>query len=369
MDLPATAESLREYRRGGVQALAAGGLLTALGVGVGVLSGLDGGWSRSVTSVIVGLGLTALCAGSFSWPMARRFRRVLGARAWSAHAAVAVADDWKGETVVLAAPDGEERWTLRVIASRTRWTPVRPVAPGVLWWCGDPRVGGVLALPGGGPLFWARPLRGEAVRRRVLDHAEGAGLSALEVPDPPDHRAASLAFPAAPPAEVAAARRKELRRRLTGRWRWVVLPFAVVLALAWNWIGAADADPQTDLTVVSEEADGDCVVRWKDPWDGRERTGPFACDPTRDPLLVGSWETAFVVSYGPWKGDLYGYVGERRVGSDPDGTVGALATVGFFGVLGGLAVGWWSFWHRRGALRRAAPTGVVPREPQEAVGS
>ncbi|MEV6202518.1 hypothetical protein AB0M64_21435 [Streptomyces sp. NPDC051771] len=360
VEWPETVEALREYRRGGAQALAAGCVLMALGLAVGVAAGgVERGWPGFLFAAV---GLVAVGAGASSWPMLRRFRRVLGAGTWSAHAAVAWADDWKGETVVLAAPDGGERWPLRVVASRQRWTPVRPVTPGVLWWCGDPLVGGVLALPGGGPLFWARPLRGEAVRRRVLEHSEETGLTASDLRMPAPPVPATPGPPDAVSAEAGAARRKEFRRRLTGRWRWVLVVSSVVLALAWQWTDADDADPQIGLTVVSEEADGSCVVRWKDPWDGRVRTGPFACDPARDPLLA-DWENAFVVSYGPWKGDLYGYVGGRRVGSDPYGTVEAMGLGSLSGLLVGLVGAWWSFWHRRARLRRVVRDAVaVPQD-------
>ncbi|MFH9957835.1 hypothetical protein ACH4OX_26960 [Streptomyces roseolus] len=351
VDLPETAEALREYRRGGVLALTAGILLSALGIACGVL-----GWGAAFAAVLLGLGATAVGAGVSAWPLERRFRRTLGAGAWSAHAAVAVRDDWKGETVVLVAADGEGRWPFQVFASRQRWTPVRPVAPGVLWWCGDPRVGGVLALPGGGPLFWARPLKKEDVRRRVLERAEEAGLAAVPeaaLADPRPVRAPVAPGPASSPLVPAASWRKERRRRLTGRWRWLFVVSALVLALARTWTDASDADPQIDLTVVSEEADGSCVVRWTDPWDGRERTGPFRCDPERGAGLE-DWETGFVVSYGPWKGELYGFQGDRYHGSAAWDTVEAVGLGSLGGLLVGLIGGWAGFWHRRSRLRRAA---------------
>ncbi|MFG2310276.1 hypothetical protein ACGFS9_16645 [Streptomyces sp. NPDC048566] len=59
------------------------------------------------------------------------------------------------------------------------------------------------------------------------------------------------------------------------------------------------------LDVVREAADGACTVHWKDPLDGRMRDEAFTCDPDRDPILRGSYDTAREVASGPWKGDLY----------------------------------------------------------------
>ncbi|MGW2562053.1 hypothetical protein ACWCXB_22925 [Streptomyces sp. NPDC001514] len=90
-------------------------------------------------------------------------------------------------------------------------------------------------------------------------------------------------------------------------------------------------DPQIDLTVLSEKPDGRCVVRWTDPFDGRERTGPYRCDPDREPELHDR-ETGFVVSYGPWKGDLYNAEWEGTAADDVNAAVGlsglALLAVG-----------------------------------------
>ncbi|MGJ3559441.1 hypothetical protein ACR6C2_14670 [Streptomyces sp. INA 01156] len=85
---------------------------------------------------------------------------------------------------------------------------------------------------------------------------------------------------------------------------------------------------------------------WEDPWSGSERRGPFQCDPYRSPLLR-DWESGFVVSHGPWKGDLYSTI-------DGSPTSVLEAGLGFTGllVLAGSGVG------RRpvGAARRSAPS-------------
>ncbi|MCZ0980209.1 hypothetical protein O1L60_17810 [Streptomyces diastatochromogenes] len=102
-------------------------------------------------------------------------RRTLGAGAWSAHPAVAVGGASYSTTLVLRAPDGAGAWPLTVIATRPRYELLRPGPDGVLWWCGDPRVGGVLTPPGGGPLIWAKPLRGERARRQAVARARRRG--------------------------------------------------------------------------------------------------------------------------------------------------------------------------------------------------
>ncbi|UYQ63464.1 hypothetical protein [Streptomyces peucetius] len=103
--------------------------------------------------------------------------------------------------------------------------------------------------------------------------------------------------------------------------------------------------------MLSEEADGHCVVRWTDPFDGHERTGPYHCDPDRGPLL-DDWETGFVVSYGPWKGDLYNADWE---GTRANHVVEAAGLTGLVlvpvSLIGG-AIRWWT--------RRRRPAEPVP---------
>ncbi|MGW6534424.1 hypothetical protein ACWGBV_05990 [Streptomyces sp. NPDC055051] len=352
-ELRGTAEALEAYRRGSGRVLAGGGVLTALGVGLGAFwPGSE--WRGQLTAWLVGIGLAAIGTGIGARAHTRRFRRVLGSGVWTAHRAVAVPPGaWSAEAVVLAGgPDGEELWPLRVVALRHRWAPHRPGRGAVMWWCGDPGAGGVLAPPGGGALFWTKPVRGAAARRRIVARASAQGLAGPPVPPPMPPLPEG--GPSAEPD--AAGRRKERRRLLTGRWRWLVVVAAVMVATAVAWDDRREADPQIDLTVVSEEADGSCVVRWKDPWDGSERSGPYRCDPERDPLLAG-WESGFVVSYGPWKGELYGYTGDgEQHGSDPADTVGLIGLGGLLGGAVGIVGGGVSLWtrSRRRAAREAA---------------
>ncbi|GFH75840.1 MULTISPECIES: hypothetical protein [Streptomyces] len=85
---------------------------------------------------------------------------------------------------------------------------------------------------------------------------------------------------------------------------WFGILGLVLLGLSLTGTHLSTRDPQIDLKVVREELDGRCDVAWSAPWDGELRKSAFQCDPNRDPIL-SDWETAFVVSYGPRKGELY----------------------------------------------------------------
>ncbi|WP_030690826.1 hypothetical protein [Streptomyces globisporus] len=179
LDVEETAGALGRYRRRAGWLIGAGGVTSALAVGLGAL-----GVSAPV-SWILALGIVALGAGAGSLVLARRMRRALGAGVWSAHPAVAVGHSRYATSVVLRSPDGGEAWPLTVIATRQRYELLRPGPDGVLWWCGDPRTGGVLAPPGGGELIWAKPLRGARVRRRIVARAESEGLMLRAAPRQP----------------------------------------------------------------------------------------------------------------------------------------------------------------------------------------
>ncbi|WP_225798999.1 hypothetical protein [Streptomyces sp. NK15101] len=175
----ATAGALERYRRRAGRLIGAGGVTLALTAGLGAL-GVPG-----PVLTILALGIVALGAGAGSLVLARRMRRALGAGVWSAHPAVAVGHSRYATSVVLRSPDGGEAWPLTVIATRQRYELLRPGPDGVLWWCGDPRAGGVLAPPGGGELIWAKRLRGGRVRRRIVAHAEAEGLMCRAAPKQP----------------------------------------------------------------------------------------------------------------------------------------------------------------------------------------
>ncbi|MFF9849480.1 hypothetical protein [Streptomyces litmocidini] len=179
LDVEETAGALGRYRRRAERLIVGGGVTLALAIGLGAL-----GVPAPVLTVLA-LGIVAAGAGAGSLVLARRMRRALGAGVWSAHPAVAVGHSRYATSVVLRSPDGGEAWPLTVIATRQRYELLRPGPDGVLWWCGDPRAGGVLAPPGGGPLIWAKPMRGARVRRRIVARAEAEGLMRRAAPKQP----------------------------------------------------------------------------------------------------------------------------------------------------------------------------------------
>jgi hypothetical protein len=326
-DRERTAEALERYRRRAAVAATAGtGLIVvAIVLGVGGFAGTE-----SLAPGAVGLGLALVCVGLGALVLSRRMRRTLSAYPWRTCAAVPVPRSLHAATVVLADPATGERLPLKVVAVKQRYSLVDPGPAGVLWWAGDPLTGGVLAPPGGDELIWAKPVRGPRARLELVQQAEALGLSDRAVAPPP------------PPAAVAgAAPATAGRKRHRGVFRWVLLIGVVCLGLGTAGSNASDHDPQIDLTVLSEEADGRCVVRWTDPFDGRERTGPYHCDPGRSPLLH-DWSTGFVVSYGPWKGDLYNadWEGTRaNHANEAAGLTGLALTP--LALIGG-AVRWWT---------------------------
>ncbi|MFD7117880.1 hypothetical protein ACFWAA_12615 [Streptomyces sp. NPDC059922] len=305
-----TAEALARYRaRAGTWGRA--GLALLAGSGVIGLTAARRGLDDVVEMVpnLLALSLAALGMGLVSLRLSGRMRRHLAAAPWTACAAVSVPRGSRAATVVLRDPATGEVWPLTVWAVWRRYQPVRPGLDGVLWWCGDPRTGGVIAPPGGTELIWTRAVRGSGARRLAVQRAQRAGLLERRLPRTPsdgssvsDGSFVSLVSDA-PHASHAAAMSKAAPRR-RGLFRWIALVGVVLLGLGGAALNAASEDPQIDLTVLSQQPDGTCEVRWSDPWSGARREGPFRCDPDRDPLLE-EWWTGWVVSYGPWKGDLY----------------------------------------------------------------
>ncbi|MFE5076386.1 hypothetical protein [Streptomyces halstedii] len=310
LDLPGTAAGLGRALRHASYCVNAGLALLAAALTVVVASASA---SAEELAAVLGpwcfsLGAGALGLGLWQRGRVRRMRRVLGSRPWTAHASVAVQRGGGSAAVVLAVgPEGDERLVLTPLTVQWRYHLLTDTA-GVLWWCGDPRSGGVLAPPGGEELIRARPL-GTRRARRTLDLPQVRALSHRPPPRPPRPAAAgpgpATDRPASPwltvPPEKP-ARRRRLRPGLT--WLALLVAGLAGAVLATVWAEQSESDPQIDLTVLSEQSDGRCVVRWDDPFDHQRRTGPYQCDPDRDPLL-DDWETGFVVSYGPWKGDLY----------------------------------------------------------------
>ncbi|WP_030323545.1 hypothetical protein [Streptomyces flavochromogenes] len=142
-------------------------------------------WADDLIGALVALGVLVAGAGAGSWALARRMRRALGSGTWSAHAAAAVRDMRSTEAVVLRSPAGDGLWPLEVVAMRQRYEPLRPGPDGVMWWCGDPARGGVLAPPGGGALIWARPVKHRRARQRIVEQAARTGLLERATPVQP----------------------------------------------------------------------------------------------------------------------------------------------------------------------------------------
>ncbi|MFI1759433.1 hypothetical protein [Streptomyces sp. NPDC020571] len=131
-------------------------------------------------------------------------------------------------------------------------------------------------------------------------------------------------------------------------FRWVVAVGVLLIGCSAGLYKATDYPElkQVDLTVLREEPDGTCTVRWTDPFDLVERTGPYQCDPERDPVLKApdyepgtdlGWETGFVLAEGPDKGALHSLDEDDDIGESLDVAdelllVGLLLTVvGLFG--------------------------------------
>ncbi|MFJ9027479.1 hypothetical protein ACIRQP_02965 [Streptomyces sp. NPDC102274] len=297
LDVTDTAEALARYRasatvwaRGGLALLVGSGIIGLIAAGLGLDEVV------ALMPNLLGLSLAALSMGLFSLRICGRMRHHLAAAPWTVCAAVSVPRGSRTATVVLRDPATGELWPLTVWRVWGLHQPVQPGPGGVLWWCGDPRTGGVIAPPGGAAPIWTRAVRGSGARQLAVQRARQAGLLEQRIPHASNMSDISDAPHRAPMSKTAHRRRAV--------FRWILLVGAVLLGLGIAADSAASKDPQIDLTVISRQSDGTCEVRWSDPWSGARHEGPFRCDPDRDPLLE-DWWTGWVVSYGPWKGDLY----------------------------------------------------------------
>ncbi|MFE2939193.1 hypothetical protein ACFXKG_09055 [Streptomyces sp. NPDC059255] len=372
LDLPDTAEALTRYRaRSGTWTR--GGLALLAGVVVVALAAQGRGmtWPQEVLPSVCGLALFATGLGVGARRLARRMGHRLAGAPWTACAAVSVPRGLHAGTVVLRDPVTGDLWPMAVVAVQQRYQLVEPGPGGVLWWCGDPRTGGVIAPPGGAELVWTRAVRGERARLRNVRAAAEHGLLDRPVPRQPQPAprrygrygsgaaapsgaagaaAPSAATPARPappvppessPADSAfLALTAAVRHR--GVFRWVLLVGVIALGVGIASFEASMKDPQIELTVIDERSDGVCAVRWTEPWSGAERRGTYHCDPDRDPLL-DDWETGWLVSYGPWKGELYDAEERGTIANDVNGAVflagAALTLTGLAG--GGLRLWRW----------------------------
>ncbi|MFE3518784.1 hypothetical protein [Streptomyces sp. NPDC059166] len=105
--------------------------------------------------------------------------------------------------------------------------------------------------------------------------------------------------------------------RHTPFFRWVVTLGAILIAASACVYISVPGPPelrQVDLTVIEEDANGRCTVRWTDPFEHRTHEDLHLCDIERDPILKApgydpdtgfGWDTGFVVAEGRDKGQLY----------------------------------------------------------------
>ncbi|MCH0543340.1 hypothetical protein I3F58_28090 [Streptomyces sp. MUM 203J] len=164
-------------------------------------------------------------------------------------------------------------------------------------------------------------------------------------------------------------------------FRWILALGLGLIGCSAGLYAAAPHFPelkQVELTVLEEEPDGACTVRWTDPYEHREREAPYLCDAGRAALLkaphydTGSgfgWDSGFVVAEGPDKGELYSL--EEDGGSDDwwietsDALVLAGLLLAFVGLVGGniralsRALGVAPAVIRRAELLRAAAVSVT----------
>lgn len=98
-------------------------------------------------------------------------------------------------------------------------------------------------------------------------------------------------------------------------FRWVASLGLILIGGSLGLFLTAPDPPDTkqiDLTVIHEQPSGACTVRWTDTF-GKDHQGPYTCDaerssilkaPSYDPATGYGWDTGFVITEGPHKGDL-----------------------------------------------------------------
>lgn len=104
---------------------------------------------------------------------------------------------------------------------------------------------------------------------------------------------------------------------------------------------------QVDLTVLNEAPDGTCTVRWTDPFERVEHTGPYQCDryrpatfkaPDYEPGTDLGWDVGYVFAEGSQRGELYSLADDEDIEasialSDQLLGIGLLPTI--IGLVGG----------------------------------
>ncbi|MFB6841497.1 hypothetical protein [Streptomyces sp. NPDC056361] len=193
LDREATRRGLGRYRRQAVRGTGAGAALVGLGL-VFVLLPVDASWASDVAAGLGTTGLIVLGIALSALRSAGRMRRALAAGPWSAHPAVAVVrGGMVPPSIVLGDRAGGRAWPLTMAATKQRYERVLPGPDAVLWWCGDPDRGGVIAPPGGEELIWARAVRGYHTRNRTVGLAAAEGL--FDRPAPVQPRGSRIGFP------------------------------------------------------------------------------------------------------------------------------------------------------------------------------
>ncbi|MFE5140695.1 hypothetical protein ACFRDV_23965 [Streptomyces fagopyri] len=125
-----------------------------------------------------------------------------------------------------------------------------------------------------------------------------------------------------------------------------MLTFGFVLFACSVGLYAAGSDlpeaRQIDLTVLDEKPDGSCRVRWMDPYQTRTREASYQCDPGRSDLLKApqysdsgyGWETGFMLTEGPDRGNLEDLAAESDFGYSDDFLLLGAALIAL-GLIGG----------------------------------
>ncbi|MFF5975230.1 hypothetical protein ACFY7C_27365 [Streptomyces sp. NPDC012769] len=334
-DVPASPETrgaLGRYQER-ARGLVIGGVFALLVAAWQLTHRWDTAWAPVVAPAFLLLGLAAGAVGLRSLSLARRMGRALAWGSWSAHPAVLVPLGPFTTGAVLTDPVSGEARPLLVRALPWRRRLARPGTGGELWWCGGPAGGGVLTAQRGGGLLWAESVRDGGTRDRL---AARAGAPGRDVPEPRSTEPRTTE--AGPLGPVRAPRRK-------GRWRWVALVGVLALGFAFLCAESAKEDPRVDVTVLGRGPGDSCTVAWTDPSDGSHKTGPFRCAPAPKPEPEWSlWpeppeerpQTGYVVSYGPWEGELYN---AEREGTSAFRDAEAIRVLGVVALLAGLAGG------------------------------
>ncbi len=321
-----TAAALARYRGRAVRWAAVNLLVVLAGVAGGTIADAAGwSWFSQAAVWAVGGGLVFEMISFGALVNSRRMRRTLRSGPWVACAAEGFAPGNGYPSVVLKDPASGALRPLVTAVLRHRYPLAQPGPERMMWWCGRPDGRGVLARPGCPDLLWARPPHTRRVWRDRLHAAEQRGLPARSAPAQPQ--------PAAPRRQEAseAAPAAGSLRRHRGLFRWVALLGVVAAGTGLAGYLASRQDPEVGVVILATHPDGTCTAGWVDPWSGGNHTGPFACHAEDGEMYTVGW----VVSYGPWKGDLYNSRWEGTPALDVNDALGEvglpLALVGLAG--------------------------------------